>query len=521
MLKAMSLRLRLTLLSVALVGITLGVLGVGLYFYIEQSSYERVDTELRERTAEVVSNLQGNSIILEIPEPNRLYTSQIYVQIFNLDGQVIAYTPNRGRSALPKTADTFQNALNGHTAVTTLNSTNGSDMRMLYTPVTLRGNQVVLIVQATTLLDPLDHELNQLRLVLLATGLLALMLVGFGAWWTTGRTLRTVDSIAATARRIELSQDLSQRIPDLTNAPDDEMTRLVRTFNNMLSRLDATFQAQKQFVADSSHELRSPLTVIKGNLELWRKARTEDDRQIAAAAIEQETARMTRLVENLLFLAQMEAAPSRANQPVLREAVELDSLLLTVYQQARTIGRAHHIALAHEDVVMVQGDRDQLQQLLLNLVDNAIKYTPAGGTISLGLYGEGDWARLEVADSGIGIPTDEVPHIFDRFYRSDKARSRTMGGAGLGLAIVREVAEAHGGRVEVFSTPGQGTLFRVWLPRKVDHAALPEPEPVAGEPVGFSFLPDEGATPVLPPGPRPTPLLPVIGRSSDEIRRSG
>jgi signal transduction histidine kinase len=287
----------------------------------------------------------------------------------------------------------------------------------------------------------------------------------------------------------------------------------------MLARLDATFQAQKQFVADSSHELRSPLTVIKGNLELWRKARSEEDRQIAAAAIEQETARMTRLVENLLFLAQMEATPVRSAQPVLREPVELDSLLLTVYQQARAIGRGHQITLAHEDVVTVQGDRDQLQQLLLNLVDNAIKYTPTGGTISLGLYGAGDWARLEVSDTGIGIPTDDLPHIFDRFYRSDKARSRTMGGAGLGLAIVREVAEAHGGRVEVFSTPGEGTLFRVWLPRQAGQAALPDPAP--GEALGLAFLPDE--IPALPPGEEiaAPPVAPLLGRSSDEIRRIG
>ena len=170
---------------------------------------------------------------------------------------------------------------------------------------------------------------------------------------------------------------------------------------------------------------------------------------------------------------------------------------------------------------MVQGDRDQLQQLLLNLVDNAIKYTPAGGTISLGLYGEGGWARLEVADSGIGIPADDLPHIFDRFYRSDKARSRTMGGAGLGLAIVREVAEAHGGRVEVFSTPGQGTLFRVWLPRNAGSTTLPEPI-ASGEPIGFAFLPEEGEPPAAPAADAATErlLTPVIGRSSDEVRRS-
>jgi heavy metal sensor kinase len=523
----MSLRLRLTLLSVALVAITLGVVGVGLYFYIERASYEQVDAELSARTAEVPNTLTRQTLqrlgigTLNLPDPSGMDTPQIYVQILDTDGNVRLVSDNIRNGAFPVAQDLVRGALQRQQPnVTTVTLDNGTRMRMLYSPLT-QGRELVGVVQSITSLAILDRNLDQTRLLLLGTGLLALTLVGLGAWWTTGRTLRTVDSITATARRIELSQDLSPRIPDLPAAPDDEMTRLVRTFNNMLSRLDATFQAQKQFVADSSHELRSPLTVIKGNLELWRRARTEEDRQVAAAAIEQETARMTRLVENLLFLAQIETTPVRSTQPVLREPVELDSLLLTVYQQARTIGRTHHITLAHEDVVTVQGDRDQLQQLLLNLVDNAIKYTPAGGTISLGLYGEGNWARLEVADTGIGIPADDLPHIFDRFYRSDKARSRTMGGAGLGLAIVREIAEAHGGRVEVFSTPGQGTLFRVWLPRNAERAALPEPV-AAGEPVGFAFLPDDGEPPAPPAGAgTPDLLTPLLGRSSDEVRRSG
>jgi heavy metal sensor kinase len=524
-LKAMSLRLRLTLLSVALVGITLGVIGVALYFYIERASYEQVDGELSARTAEVPNTLTRPMLqrlgigTLDLPDPTGMDTPQIYIQLLDTTGVVRAVSSNIRSGTFPVEADDMRQAVQRQqTVASSFTLDSGTRMRALYTPVT-QDRQVVGVIQAIRSLANLDRNLDQTRLLLLATGVLALTLVGFGAWWTTGRTLRTVDSIAATARRIELSQDLSQRIPHLPDAPDDEMSRLVYTFNNMLARLDATFQAQKQFVADSSHELRSPLTVIKGNLELWRKARSEEDRQIAAAAIEQETARMTRLVENLLFLAQMEATPVRSAQPVLREPVELDSLLLMVYQQARAIGRGHQITLAHEDVVTVQGDRDQLQQLLLNLVDNAIKYTPTGGTISLGLYGAGDWARLEVSDTGIGIPTDDLPHIFDRFYRSDKARSRTMGGAGLGLAIVREVAEAHGGRVEVFSTPGEGTLFRVWLPRQAGQAALPDPAP--GEALGLAFLPDE--IPALPPGNgiEGQPVAPLLGRSSDEIRRGG
>lgn len=496
MLKTMSLRLRLTLLTVTLVGITLGAIGVGLYVYIEQSSYDQLNNALRERTAEVESSLNRQQLeqigvgSVQLPGPKRLDAPQIYTQIIDRKGRRRA---SSDPDPLPASKKEYEDALDGQTTVSTMVLTDGSQMRALYTPIVIEG-EVFYVLHAATPLAPLDRQLDLVRLVLLATGLLALGLVGFGTWWTTGRMLGAVDRITATARGIERSQDLNQRIATPRYAPDDEMARLVRTFNNMLARLEASFQAQKQFVADSSHELRSPLTVIRGNLELWRRARNEDERREIITAIEQETERMTRLVENLLLLAHMEAAPANATPAAHREAVELDSLLLTVYRQARVIdNNAHQIVLAHEDAVTVEGHRDQLQQLLLNLVDNAIKYTPPGSTISLGLYGDADWARLEVADSGPGIPADDLPHIFDRFYRSDKARSRAQGGAGLGLAIVREVAEAHGGRVEAMSAVGQGALFRVWLPR----------------PAGSTPALDAPAVEVAPSHRLPATLLPA------------
>ena len=496
---AMSLRWRLTLLSAALLGIALSVIGVVIYLYVQQSSYQLLDAELRDRAGQASSSLNKQALdqlgvgALDLPD-TRLDTPTIYLQVLDLRGQVLRQSPNLvNRPPLTVDPASFQTALLRREVVTNATLSNGTTMRVLYAPLTQDltplnsgdPDAVVGIVQAASPITPVDRQLGQARLMLLLTILLTLALVSVGVYWTTGRTLGAVDRIATTARRIELSQDLSQRIPDSADAPDDEMTRLVRTFNKMLARLDASFDAQRRFVADSSHELRSPLTVIRGNLELWRRARSDQDREAVITAIEHETARMTRLVENLLFLAQMEAG--KAPTAPLAGPVELDSLLLTVFQQARVLGRNHHVTLAHEDVVAVRGDQDLLQQLLLNLVDNAIKYTPAGGTISLGLYGEEQWARLEVADSGIGIPAEDVPHIFDRFYRSDKARSRTVGGAGLGLSIVREVAEAHGGRVEVFSTQGQGTMFRVWLPRlrtatvappSVDEEPVEEPAPL-------------------------------------------
>jgi heavy metal sensor kinase len=513
----------------ALMGITLSVIGVVLYLYIEQSSYERLNTELRERTAEVENTLNKQRLAeigvraFELPTPTRLDTPQIYIQFLRVSGEVV---PIRGFGTLPVSTADFESALAGQTKITNLRVEDGTEMLVLYTPI-IDERQIVYVMQTATPLATTQRTLDLLRLVLVATGLLALSLVGFGAWWTTGSTLGAVDRIATTARRIESSQDLNQRIPDPPDAPDDEMTRLVRTFNNMLNRLDAAFQAQKQFVADSSHELRSPLTVIQGNLDLWRKARNDAEREEVVSAIEQETARMTRLVENLLLLAQMESTPRVRD--ARQEEVELDSLLLTVYQQARVIdNHTHQIILAHEDAVTVHGQRDQLQQLLLNLVDNAIKYTPAGGTISLGLYGDEQWARLEVADTGPGIPAADLPNIFDRFYRSDKARSRVLGGAGLGLAIVREVVDAHGGQVAVESTVGQGTLFRVWLPRPAHEATG-----LAAYPAEDIMLPplreSEPTLPAVPANP-PVPIVtsagpmlspPLLGRTRDDTRPAG
>jgi signal transduction histidine kinase len=199
------------------------------------------------------------------------------------------------------------------------------------------------------------------------------------------------------------------------------------------------------------------------------------------------------MVNNLLYMAQMEAGLDL--KPVLRP-VELDSLLLEVFARARSIAalKNQKVVLSHEDIGMTMGDRDQLQHLLLNLVDNAIKYTPEGGTIGLGMWSEGDWSRLEVTDSGPGIPESELNHIFERFYRTQEARKSARHGSGLGLAIARSITEAHGGRIEVFSRIGEGTTFRLWL-RKPTAQVTTETQPGTGTLVTRSARARLGAQP--------------------------
>ena len=216
---------------------------------------------------------------------------------------------------------------------------------------------------------------------------------------------------------------------------------------------------QRQFLADTSHELRNPLTVIRGNLGLLRQDVDADNRVIAALEAEAEAARMSRLVDSLLLLARADAG-----QEVQHSPVRLDELVDQVVTRARTVADGRQLRLAGRAPATVRGDYDRLTQVLWNLVENALRYTPRGKAIELSLQRVGRKAVLVVADEGVGIAPEHLPHIFERFYRVDKARSRQSGGSGLGLAIVDYLVRTHGGTIEVTSVPGQGTRFTIRLP---------------------------------------------------------
>jgi two-component system, OmpR family, sensor kinase len=253
---------------------------------------------------------------------------------------------------------------------------------------------------------------------------------------------------------------------------EDEISKLVSTFNHLLERLQAAFDTQRRFIADSSHELRTPITVIKSNLHLLRQVNDPVERNELLTVTDGEVSRLNRMVNDLLYIAQMQAGHDV--KPVLTP-VELDSLLLDAFARVRPLALNKHqkLSLIHEDIATTMGDRDQLQHLVLNLLDNAIKYTQDGGAIGLGMWLEDGWARIEVIDNGPGISEEELPSIFERFYRTSEARRTQRSGSGLGLAIVRSIAEAHKGRVEVFSQLGEGTTFRLWL-RLMETSQAPE-----------------------------------------------
>jgi signal transduction histidine kinase len=226
----------------------------------------------------------------------------------------------------------------------------------------------------------------------------------------------------------------------------------------MIEQLDRLLQSQRTFVADASHELRGPLTVIRGNLDLLKRNLSEEDRSESIRVLEAEMTRMTRIVNDLLVLAEVESGPLEQQQ-----TVSLKDILLDSQDRALLLAGNRKITIERQEDLWVKGDGHKLDQMANNLVSNAVKYTPDGGTITLSLFQDGDWARLEVADTGIGIAPEHLPHIFDRFYRVDKAHSRAGGGTGLGLAIVKGIAQQHGGTVTVNSELGKGSTFTVRL----------------------------------------------------------
>jgi signal transduction histidine kinase len=247
----------------------------------------------------------------------------------------------------------------------------------------------------------------------------------------------------------------------------DELGQLTTTFNLTLERLERLFVAQRRFVADVSHELRTPLTTIQGNLDLIKRVGPDET---SLEAIESEVKRMTRLVGDLLMLAQADSG----RLPLHEEPVELGTLALEVYRQAKVLAVDVELKLGAVEAVRVMGDPDRLKQLLLNLVTNALKYTPSGGKVSIAVKQEAGDALMIVADTGTGIPKEDIPYIFDRFYRVDKARARQMGGSGLGLSIAQWIAEVHRGRIRVESELGKGSIFTVQIP-SIDVVAPPEP----------------------------------------------
>ncbi|WP_094545574.1 sensor histidine kinase [Petroclostridium xylanilyticum] len=291
-----------------------------------------------------------------------------------------------------------------------------------------------------------------------AIGMMISVLIGF---IISKKVLKPIDNITTTAQSISI-HDLNKRIEVI--GPDDELTRLARTFNEMIDRLQSSFERQSQFVSDASHELRTPISIIQGYINLidrWGKE-DRDVLQESIDAIKNETSNMTELIEKLLFLARGESG----TQKLVKEEFWLNELINEVIKESRIVAPNRDISSKQNDSQRVYADKRLLKQMLRALVDNSIKFTSENGKIEINAINNGDNAKIIISDNGIGIPEEEIPLIFNRFYRVDKARARGTGGSGLGLPIVKWIVDAHGGSISVKSAAGKGTDIIIILPLK-------------------------------------------------------
>jgi heavy metal sensor kinase len=482
--KRLSIRARLTLWYTGIVAATLILLGGVAYGLLMRSLWQDVDA-----TLESVAKTLAQTAHPPAPEPlppdldevmRRLFGAGLadrFYQFFDPRGHLDPRWPRFRGEPLRVSPEALRNAAQGDATFETVTEGERYPVRIITAPIIEHG-QLVNILQVGMSLEGLHLARRHFLWTLAALVPLALILAGTGGWLLARRALRPVDQMTTTARRIG-AERLAERLEGAE--ADDELGRLARTINGMLARLEAAFAQVRNFSSDASHELRTPLTVLKGEIEVaLRNPRESGEYQRVLTSALEEVERMSRLVDDLLLLSRADAGALGWD----RGTVELDRLVEEVAKQGDILGQARGVRtrISTLEPLAVQGDDQRLKQLLLNLVDNAIKYSPPGGQVTLGLRtrkreassaqksdsegaaGGGDFVEITVQDTGIGISAESLPRIFERFYRADQARSREAGGAGLGLCIARTIAEAHGGRILVQSTPGAGSTFTVLLP---------------------------------------------------------
>ncbi len=450
----MSLRLRLTLLYTSLLGGVLLIFGSLVYGMVSIVLLDQVDTTLSQEAEQIINELSvsnDNQIItgsLTEYQP----TENLYVQVWGNDAHLLYARP----ASIGKPLDQLGRYAGSN--VFHQSMVNGLNLRVLSVPMeSARGPVGVLQVGLNlTLINITQRTLASVLILLLVV---AMFVAGLAAWIVTGRALAPLTVATEIAAGITRAEDLQRRIP-VIGSQDDEIAILIRAFNETLERLEKLFTTQRRFLADVSHELRTPLTVIKGNAALMRRAGEADEESLNS--IEDEVDRLTRMVGDLLLLAQVESG----NLPLEMAPVELDTIILEVFQQMRVLaGERVNLRLVEIDQLQVMGDRDRLKQVFLNLVGNAIQYTQHNGQVTITLRKAGNQAQVIVTDNGPGIPPEDLPHIFERFYRGEKSRKRSKGtGFGLGLSIAYYIIRNHGGNIEVTSQEGHGTTFAVWLP---------------------------------------------------------
>jgi two-component system heavy metal sensor histidine kinase CusS len=458
--RALSVRIRLTIWYSLILALSLGVFGSAAYFAMSHSIRSAVDAGLRRR----VEGVRG---IISRTAPEGLAA---------LKDELSEYDEGQGKGSRLRVADSSGAVIYGSPGTESSVDArppsreesnpfyveiHGEQFRVLNTRTEANGSTYE--IEVATYTEDFDLAIDRFRRLLYLGVPIFLALTALGGYWMSRRALAPVDEIIEAARRIGVTS-LSSRLA--VPQTRDELQRLASTLNQMLERLEASFHRITQFTADASHELRTPISLMRTNAEIMlRKPRTEAEYRAALSQILEETQKVSLLIEQLLDLARADSGS--AAFPLVR--TKLNEAMENAYQKARVLADAKQLNISEHlptEPVWIQGDPSALERLFLIFLDNAVKYTAPGGQIEMHLTARDGVAGAEVLDTGIGISEADLPHIFERFYQADRSRSRDNrgSGSGLGLAIGRWIAEIHGGDIAVESEISKGTSFRIRFP---------------------------------------------------------
>lgn len=473
--KPVKLRTKFTLIYTGIFALLLAGTIASFYNLFAYQLNKDLTEELGERAVAVRNflRLEGGRVrlVYDATDPDVAYFVSLatrYYQIYDIgSGKLIARSPEMEATGFQYTPDEVRELVRGPR----LSGIETEQVSLLVHNDLIRSAEGHLcLLQVGVSLEPKNAALRRLLQVglwLIPVGLTAT--VGL-AWWIGGRALRPVLDLASAAREISISR-LDKRLP--VRGAGDELDLLAGTFNEVMDRLEQAVRQMKEFTASISHELRTPLTVLRGEAEvvLSKPGTASDYRRVLESQLE-EFEKLSQMINRMLTLARAEAGQIT----LARDSVCLADLAAAAAEQMEPLAASKGLSLttACEGKVAVTGDPGWLERAVLNLLDNAVKFTPPGGRIEIAVRSENDTAVLEVRDNGMGISAEALPHIFERFYREDSSRSRAIEGAGLGLSLVEWIVRQHQGRVSVTSRPKQGSTFRVELPLADGPAAQPD-----------------------------------------------
>lgn len=456
-----SVRTRLMLWYAGVLALSLIAFALLVYYAAAAIFFERQDESLRSTAQTVASayteefqeahsiSQAGQIVLTELVFPNR------YVQVTDTTGRSIASSRNLSGQALSIPSEALNNARKNSFALTTVDG-----LRVAVVP--LSTDRELGFAAVAEPLSVIEVGLARLRRDFFAGVPVVLLLASVGGYFLARKSLRPIESMNSQTKRIT-AESLASRL-DVSN-PRDELGQLAVTINDLLSRLDNSFKLQQQFVADASHELRTPLAVLRGETEVaLTKTRTIDEYQQSLSLINEEAQRLSHIVEDLFILARR---PIDAPAALVKEPLVLNDAVRDCARAANVLAVRKGVGLktdTNSEEIVLRGDEELIKRMVLNLLDNAVKYTPEDGEIFVALARQNGNAEIVVRDTGIGIPESAQQQVFERFYRVDKSRSRALGGAGLGLSIVAWIVKAHGGSITIDSAPGRGSKFTVTLP---------------------------------------------------------